>query len=231
MNRYDQYASSCSGHLDQFVSDDRLSDEIHTNGYTQIHTDEQTHTHKLTPYKHLHARKRHTAYIHPHTHTHSRTSAYNQTHTSPTHTDPYAFYLSRLSLPHAHSSAPYVCSFNLSKLFPCGVIRSYNFPSSFLLNLYFSLLVLTSLTCGVFRSFYSAGGLEFLSSSDPSQCFVQSVLGNLRRMHLCLSNAPAHTCGIHFRLLSHFLSQTGKTQRAGQLCSRCRRYRLLCYGL
>ena len=47
---------------------------------------------------------RHTAYIHPHTHTHSRTSAYNQTHTSPRHTDPYAFYLSRLSLPHAHSS-------------------------------------------------------------------------------------------------------------------------------
>ena len=126
MNRYDQYASSCSGHLDQFVSDDRLSDEIHTNGYTQIHTDEQTHTHKHTPYKHLHAHKRHTAYIHPHTHTHSRTSTYNQTHTSPTHTDPYAFYLSRLSLPHAHSSALYVCSFNLSKLFPCGVIRSYN---------------------------------------------------------------------------------------------------------
>ena len=113
--------------LDQFVSDDRLSDEIHTNGYTQIHTDEQTHTHKHTPYKHLHAHKRHTAYIHPHTHTHSRTSTYNQTHTSPTHTDPYAFYLSRLSLPHAHSSALYVCSFNLSKLFPCGVIRSYNF--------------------------------------------------------------------------------------------------------
>ena len=114
---------------DQFVSDDRLSDEIHTNGYTQIHTDEQTHTHKHThtPYKHLHAHKRHTAYIHPHTHTHSRTSAYNQTHTSPTHTDPYAFYLSRLSLPHAHSSAPCVCSFNLSKLFPCGVIRPYNF--------------------------------------------------------------------------------------------------------
>ena len=127
MNRYDPYASSCSGHLDQFVSDDRLSDEIHTNGYTQIHTAEQTHTHKHTPYKHLHAHKRHTAYIHPHTHTHSRTSTYNQTHTSPTHTDPYAFYLSRLSLPHAHSSAPYVCSFNLSKLFPCGVIRSYNF--------------------------------------------------------------------------------------------------------
>ena len=129
MNRYDQYASSCSGHLDQFVSDDRLSDEIHTNGYTQIHPDEQTHTHKHTPYKHLHAHKRHTAYIHPHTHTHSRTSAYNQTHTSPTHTDPYAFYLSRLSLPQAHSSALYVCSFNLSKLFPCGVIRSYNFFS------------------------------------------------------------------------------------------------------
>ena len=123
----DQYASSCSGHLDQFVSDDRLSDEIHTNGYTQIHPDEQTHTHKHTPYKHLHAHKRHTAYIHPHTHTHTRTSTYNQTHTSPTHTDPYAFYLSRLSLPHAHSSALYVCSFNLSKLFPCGVFRSCSY--------------------------------------------------------------------------------------------------------
>ena len=122
---------------DQFVSDDRLSDEIHTNGYTQIHTDEQTHTHKHTPYKHLHAHKRHTAYIHPHTHTHSRTSTYNQTHTSPTHTDPYAFYLSRLSLPHAHSSALYVCSFNLSKLFPCGVIRSYNFQPC---NIFFSTL-------------------------------------------------------------------------------------------
>ena len=99
--------------------------------YTQTDTRRYTlmnrHTHKHTPYKHLHAHKRHTAYIHPHTHTHSRTSTYNQTHTSPTHTDPYAFYLSRLSLPHAHSSAPYVCSFNLSKLFPCGVIRSYSF--------------------------------------------------------------------------------------------------------
>ena len=48
------------------------------------------------------------------------------THTSRTHRDPHALYLFRLSLPHAHSSTLYPCSLNLSKLFTCGVIRSYN---------------------------------------------------------------------------------------------------------
>ena len=62
---------------DQFVSDDRLSDEIHTNGYTQIHTDEQTHTHKHT---HLTNTYMHTSVI-LHTSTHTLTHTHGQAHT------------------------------------------------------------------------------------------------------------------------------------------------------
>ena len=81
MNRYDQYASSCSGHLDQFVSDDRLSDEMHTNGYTQIHTDEQTHTHKHTP-----TCTQASYSIHPPTHSYTLTDKHIQSNTHLTYT-------------------------------------------------------------------------------------------------------------------------------------------------
>ena len=41
---------SCSGHSDQFVSDDRLSDEIHTNGYTLTNKHIHTNTHLTNAY-------------------------------------------------------------------------------------------------------------------------------------------------------------------------------------